>query len=100
MGNVQLSEVAGVLTDLQFDKRRLNYNLDAFGENFFDQLNLRFRKGMINHREFLESILRRWIQNHGSEATIEALAEALATNGDRLAAGESFLIPRSSVTRN
>jgi hypothetical protein len=48
---------------------------------------------MINHRDFVESILSRWIQNHGSEATIEALYEALATNGDRQASGESSLNP-------
>jgi hypothetical protein len=101
MSSVQVSDVAGALTDLPFDKRRLNYNLGAFGESDFEALRLRFFNGMINHREFVESILSHWIQNHGSEATIEALAEALATNGDRQASGESSLKPIGrSVTMN
>jgi hypothetical protein len=93
MSSVPVSEVGGVLTDLPFDKRRLNYNLGALGESDFEALRLRFYNGMINHREFVESILSHWIQNDGSEATIQALVEALATNGDRQASGESSLKP-------
>jgi hypothetical protein len=87
MSSVQVSNVARILTDLPFDKRMLNYNLGAFGESDLEALRLRFYNGMINHREFVESILSRWIQNPGSEATVQALVEALATNGDRQASG-------------
>jgi hypothetical protein len=88
MPSVGLSVVADVLTDLRFDKRRLNFNLGAFSENDFEPLHTRFYSGMINHRDFVESILGRWIQNHGFGATIAALSEALAINGDRQASGE------------
>jgi hypothetical protein len=47
MGTIQVSEVSGVLTDLLFNKRVLNYNLGAFKENDFEALKLRFYTGMI-----------------------------------------------------
>jgi hypothetical protein len=88
MCSIGVSLVADVLTDLRFDKRRLNFNLGALSENYFEPLQTRFNSGMINHRDFVESILGRWIQNYGCGATIAALSEARAINGERQASGE------------
>jgi uncharacterized protein YlbG (UPF0298 family) len=87
MAKVKVSEVAIVLARVQFDRRRLNRELDAFCEIDYQALERRFFIGFVNYRELIETVLDRWVQQHGIKARIGVLCGALECNGDQLASG-------------
>jgi hypothetical protein len=88
MASVKVSEVASVLARLrQLERRRLNRELDAFCEMDYQALEKRFFIDFVNYREFIETILDRWVQKHGCKATIGVLCGALECNEDRSASG-------------
>jgi hypothetical protein len=89
MSGFVVSEVANVLARVQFDRKRLNQELDAIGEMDFQALENRFRMGIVNDRELIETVLDSWVHKHGCQATVEVICRVLESNEDRLASGKS-----------
>jgi hypothetical protein len=89
MTTLKVAEVANVLARLEFDRKRLNRELDALGEIDFQALENRFNMGIVNYRTLIETVLDSWVQNHASQATIGVVCEALKYNEDQLASGWS-----------
>jgi hypothetical protein len=89
MTTLKVAEVANVLARLEFDRRRLNRELDALGEIDFQALENRFNMGIVNYRTLIETVLDSWVQNHASQATIGVVCEALKYNEGQLASGWS-----------
>jgi hypothetical protein len=91
MATVAVSEVAKFLERLEFDRRSLNMELDALGKVDFQALGSRFIMGIINDRELIQTVLDRWVQKQGSQASIATLCKALENNQNPLASGKSSL---------
>jgi uncharacterized protein YlbG (UPF0298 family) len=87
MATAKVSELATVLARVQFDRRRLNRELDAFCEIDYQALEKRFLVGFVNYRDLIETVVDRWLQKHGCKARIGVLCIALECNGDQLASG-------------